>query len=84
MSENESDFNPEMDDDQAVTLSESEISRVIHSMDDDEFAAFLEARGYNFDVPRELATGTWRSDKKFGTAKEMRGYLIKRILPPVV
>jgi hypothetical protein len=84
MSENESDFNPEMDDDQAVTLSENEISRAIHSMNDEQFAAFLKARGYNFDVPRELATGTWRSDKKFATAKDLRAYLIERILPPVV
>jgi hypothetical protein len=84
MSENESDFNPEMDDDQAITISESEISRAIHSMNDDQFAAFLTARGYNFDVPRELATGTWRSDQKFATAKAMREYLTKRILPPVV
>ncbi len=84
MSENESSFIPEMEDAQAILLSDSEISRVVHDMSDDDFAAFLEARGYNFDVPRELAAAKWRSDKKFASAKEMRAYLIERILPPAV
>ena len=84
MTENESGFSPEMEDAPAVILSENEVSRIVHEMDDDDFAAFLKERQYNFNVPRELVTSSGRADRTFTSAKEMREYLIEKKLPPVV